>query len=83
MFPPILLWGSPGTGKTTLAQIIVNTTRSDFVTLSAVMADKAELRECIENAQERRKLYGKKTILSAHFLSSRNMLLPIVLNLAI
>jgi predicted amidohydrolase len=47
------------------------------------MAGKAELRECIENAQERSKLYGKKTIPSAHFLSSRNMLLPIVLNLAI
>lgn len=63
MFPSILLWGPPGTGKTTLAQVIANTTRSHFETLSAVMAGKADLREVIEKAQERRKLYGQKTIL--------------------
>ncbi len=63
MFPSILLWGPPGTGKTTLAQVIANTTKSHFETLSAVMAGKADLRECIEKAQERRKLYGMRTIL--------------------
>ena len=63
MFPSILLWGPPGTGKTTLAQVIANTSKSHFETLSAVMAGKADLREVIERAQERRKLYGTKTIL--------------------
>jgi putative ATPase len=52
-----LLWGPPGTGKTTLAQVIANTTKLHFETLSAVMAGKAELREVIEKALERRKLY--------------------------
>ncbi len=63
LFASIILWGPPGTGKTTLAQIIANQTKSDFVTLSAVMAGKAELREVIEQALERRKLYQKKTTL--------------------
>ena len=63
LFSSITLWGPPGTGKTTLAQVIANTTKSDFITLSAVMAGKADLREVIERATERRKLYGAKTIL--------------------
>ncbi len=63
MFPSIILWGPPGTGKTTLAQVIANTTKSHFETLSAVLAGKADLREVIEKALERRKLYSQKTIL--------------------
>jgi putative ATPase len=63
LFSSIILWGPPGTGKTTLAMVIANHTKSDFVTLSAVLAGKAELREVIEAAQERRKLYQKKTTL--------------------
>src|SRR5512139_3185833 len=63
LFASIILWGPPGTGKTTLAMCIANQTKSDFVTLSAVMAGKADLREVIERALERRKLYGAKTIL--------------------
>ncbi len=63
MFPSIILWKPPGTGKTTLAQVIANTTKAHFETLSAVLAGKAELREVIEKAQERCKLYGSKTIL--------------------
>jgi putative ATPase len=43
--------------------VIANQTKSDFVTLSAVMAGKAELRKVIDAAQERRRLYQKKTIL--------------------
>lgn len=42
LFSSILLWGPPGTGKTTLAQVIANTTKSHFETLSAVLAGKAE-----------------------------------------
>lgn len=63
LFASIILWGPPGTGKTTLAMVIANTTRSHFETLSAVLAGKAELGVVIEAALERRKLYQKKTIL--------------------
>ena len=56
LFSSILLWGQPGTGKTTLVQVITNTSKSHFETLSSVMAGKADLREVIERAQERRKL---------------------------
>jgi putative ATPase len=63
MFASIILWGPPGTGKTTLAQIIANHTHSHFETLSAVMAGKADLRRVIQEAEERRRLYGTRTIL--------------------
>ncbi len=63
LFSSILLWGPPGTGKTTLAMIIANTTQSHFVTLSAVLAGKPELRKVLQAAQDRRKMYQKKTIL--------------------
>jgi len=63
LFSSILLWGPPGTGKTTLAMVIANMTRSHFATLSAVLAGKAELRVVIDQAVERRKLYGTRTIL--------------------
>ncbi len=63
LFSSIILWGPPGTGKTTLAMVIANQTKSHFETLSAVMAGKSELREVINKALERRKLYQRKTIL--------------------
>jgi putative ATPase len=63
LFSSILLWGPPGTGKTTLAQIIANSTRSHFVTISAVLAGVAELRTVIAEAKERRKLNGIRTTL--------------------
>jgi putative ATPase len=63
LFSSIILWGPPGTGKTTLAMIIANTTQSHFETISAVLAGKPELRRVIEDARERRKLYQKRTIL--------------------
>jgi putative ATPase len=61
--PSMILWGPPGSGKTTLAYIIANTTESHFSSVSAVTAGVADLRAIIEEAKERRALYGKKTIL--------------------
>jgi putative ATPase len=63
LFSSIILWGPPGTGKTTLAQIIALTTQSHFETISAVLAGVAELRRVIQEAQERRRMYKRRTIL--------------------
>jgi putative ATPase len=63
LFSSIILWGPPGTGKTTLAQVIANTTRSHFVTISAILAGKADLRVAIDEALERRRLHNERTIL--------------------
>jgi putative ATPase len=59
----IILSGPPGTGKTTLARIIANTTRSDFIALNAVLSGVGELRESIEKARQHYDLYSLKTIL--------------------
>jgi putative ATPase len=63
LFSSIILWGPPGTGKTTLAQVIANTTKSRFETISAILAGKSELREIIAVALERRRLNNERTIL--------------------
>ncbi|HRQ24907.1 MAG TPA: AAA family ATPase, partial [Anaerolineales bacterium] len=63
LFSSIILWGPPGTGKTTLAQVIANTTKSHFVTISAILAGKADLRIVIKKALERRRLLNERTIL--------------------
>jgi putative ATPase len=63
LFSSIILCGPPGTGKTTLAQLIANYSQSHFETMSAVMAGKEELKVVIEGARERRRLYNKRTIL--------------------
>ncbi len=59
----LIFWGPAGTGKTTLANIIANTTESQFEALSAVLAGVADLREVIAEAKDRRNLYGRRTIL--------------------
>lgn len=63
LFASIILWGPPGTGKTTLAMVIANQTKSHFETLSAVLDGKPRLRRVVDEATERRRLYQKKTIL--------------------
>jgi len=61
--PSIILWGPPGSGKTTLAYIIANATDSRFSPVSAVSATVADLRRIIEEAKECRKMYQQRTIL--------------------
>jgi putative ATPase len=63
LFSSILLWGPPGTGKTTLAQLIAQHTQAHFESISAVLAGVAELRRVIAGAEERRKLHRQRTIL--------------------
>ncbi len=59
----IILWGPPGCGKTTIATIIANETKADFVHISAVLSSVKDVREIIKNAEEIRKQYKKRTIL--------------------
>ncbi len=61
--PSILLWGPPGSGKTTLAYIIADATESHFEPISAVSAGVADLRRIIEGANDRRKNLHQQTIL--------------------
>ncbi len=63
LFQSIILTGPPGTGKTTLAQLIAQNTKAHFETISAVLAGVAELRRVIADAAERRRLYHTRTIL--------------------
>ena len=58
-----IFWGPPGTGKTTLASIIAETTRAAFVKLNAVTSGVADVREVLKTAEERLKLYGQTTYL--------------------
>ncbi len=59
----IILWGPPGTGKTTLAKIVAHTSGRHFVELSAVTAGVRDVRQVMEEALSRRDLYGVSTVL--------------------
>jgi putative ATPase len=62
LFSSIILWGPPGTGKTTLAMIIAHRTKSHFDTISAVMAGVKDIRQLVKAARDRRGMYGQRTI---------------------
>ena len=59
----LLLWGPPGSGKTTLARIIARRTKAEFVFFSAVTSGVPELRRVIKAAEQRRALHRQRTIL--------------------
>ena len=59
----LILWGPPGTGKTSLAAVIARRTKSHFETINAVMAGVADIRKVVAGAQRRRQTAGQRTIL--------------------
>ncbi|MCR5833843.1 MAG: replication-associated recombination protein A [Selenomonadaceae bacterium] len=61
--PSLIFFGAPGTGKTTLAKIIANTTDSNFIKVNAALSGITEMRGIVKDAEDSRKFYGKQTIL--------------------
>ncbi len=58
-----IFFGPPGTGKTTLANIIASTTHGEFIKLNAVQAGVADVKKAVEEARNNLKMYGKRTYL--------------------
>src|SRR5262245_25800832 len=61
--PSLILWGPPGSGKTTLAGLIAGATQAHFEPMSAVTAGVADLRRVVQEARQRRRIEGRRTIL--------------------
>ena len=61
--PSLIFYGLPGTGKTTLAKIIANTTKSNFIKLNAALSGISDIRNVVKGAEEQRKFYQRRTIL--------------------
>jgi len=60
--PSLILWGAPGTGKTTLARLLAESSGQRFIALSAVFSGVKDLREAIQEAKSEKR-YGKRTVL--------------------
>jgi putative ATPase len=61
--PSIILWGPPGSGKTTLAEVIAHSTRADFAKMSAVSAGVADLRRVVDSARKLYAFSGQRTVM--------------------
>ena len=61
--PSMILWGPPGVGKTTIARLIANHTRAEFVQLSAVLSGVKDIREVVDRAQDIRAQQRRRTVL--------------------
>ena len=59
----VIFYGPPGSGKTTLARVIANHTKSNFITLNAVLTGVSDIREAIKQADDYKNLYQRRTIL--------------------
>ncbi len=59
----LIFYGPPGTGKTTLAKVISNSTKANFVQINATVAGKKDMEEVVARAREDRGMYGKRTTL--------------------
>jgi len=59
----MILWGPPGSGKTTLAQLLARSSNAHFEQMSAVSSGVAELRKLVKEAQQRQGMYGERTVL--------------------
>ena len=59
----LILWGPPGSGKTTLARIVANATSSHFIFFSAILSGVKDLRQIVKEAEEEQGSSGRKTIL--------------------
>ena len=59
----VIFYGPPGSGKTTLARVIANHTKSNFITLNAVLTGVADIRNSIKQAEDYYNLYSRRTIL--------------------
>jgi putative ATPase len=61
--PSMILWGPPGSGKTTLAKVIAASSKARFRTLSAVLSGVGDLRKAIDEAHEHKRMKGQRTLL--------------------
>ena len=81
--PSLILFGPPGTGKTTLAQMIATMTKSHFKQINAVSSGISDIRKIVDEAQEQRKFYNTRTIIFIDEIhrfnkSQQDILLPYV-----